>query len=384
MERDAYYMKKALEIASYACGRTSPNPLVGSVIVKDDRIVGQGWHRKAGTPHAEIHALNQAGELAKGATVYVTLEPCSHTGRTGPCADALIRAGVKRVVIAMVDPNPAVAGNGIRKLRQAGIEVSSGLMAKEAAELNRIFIKWISTKMPYTIVKSAMSLDGKIATDTGESQWITNEKARKRGHALRDMCDGIVVGINTVLADNPSLTTRLDDAVGKNPIRIVLDSHVRIPLDCKMLNDGASPVIVITTSDADPNKIRAIEAKGAEVIIASSINGRVDMKDAFRLLGERQIASLLIEGGAQIVSSVIREGLADEQMTFIAPILIGGKNAPSAFGELGVSYLSDAVTLEDITVEELDGNYLFRGYFKNRGGRDVYRTCGRIGEGQGN
>ena len=384
MERDAYYMKKALEIASYARGRTSPNPLVGSVIVKDGRIVGQGWHRKAGTPHAEIHALNQAGELAKGATVYVTLEPCSHTGRTGPCADALIRAGVKRVVIAMVDPNPAVAGNGIRKLQAAGIEVESGLMAKEAAELNRIFIKWISTKRPYTIVKSAMSLDGKIATDTGESQWITNETARGYGHTLRDICDGIVVGIDTVIADDPSLTTRLDDRCGKNPIRIVLDSKARIPLTSQMLSDGQAPVIIITTNEADSSKIHALKEKGVDVLTVAAKDGHVDIKEAFAELGKRQISSLLIEGGAKVVSSVIREGLADELMTFIAPILIGGQGAPSAFGALGVSHLADAVTLEDISIEPLDGNYLFRGYFKNRGGRDVYRTCGRIGEGQSN
>lgn len=382
MERDAYYMRKALEIAAYACGRTSPNPLVGSVIVKDDRIVGQGWHRKAGTPHAEIHALNQAGELAEGATVYVTLEPCSHTGRTGPCADALIRAGVKRVVIAMVDPNPAVAGNGVRKLQAAGIEVETGLMAKEAAELNRIFIKWISTKMPYTIVKSAMSLDGKIATDTGESQWITNETARGYGHTLRDICDGIVVGIDTVIADDPSLTTRIAGRSGKNPIRIVLDSKARIPLTARMLADGQAPVIVITTSEADPDKVRALEAKGATVLVVASKDGHVDIQEAFAELGKQQISSLLIEGGAKIVSSVIREGLADELMTFIAPILIGGQGASSAFGALGVSHLADAVTLEDISIEPLNGNYLFRGYFKNRGGRDVYRTCGRIGESQ--
>ena len=384
MERDAYYMKKALEIAAYACGRTSPNPLVGSVIVKDDRIVGQGWHRKAGTPHAEIHALNQAGELAKGATVYVTLEPCSHTGRTGPCADALVKAGVKRVVIAMVDPNPAVAGNGIRKLEAAGIKVTSGLMAKEAAELNRVFIKWISTKMPYVIVKSAMSLDGKIATDIGESQWITNEMARGYGHCLRDVCDGIVVGIDTVIADDPSLTTRLDGAVGKNPIRIVLDSRARMPLESKMLHDGQAPVIIITTNEADADKVYALEKVGATVIQVNAKDGHVDIREAFAELGARQISSLLIEGGAKIVSSVIRENLADELMTFIAPILIGGKDAPSAFGALGVSHLADAVTLEDVSVETLDGNYLFRGYFKNRGGRDVYRTCGRIGESQNN
>ena len=382
MERDAYYMRKALKIAAYARGRTSPNPLVGSVIVKDDRIVGQGWHRKAGTPHAEIHALNQAGELAEGATVYVTLEPCSHTGRTGPCADALIRAGVKRVVIAMVDPNPAVAGNGVRKLQDAGIEVETGLMAKEAAELNRIFIKWISTKMPYTIVKSAMSLDGKIATDIGESQWITNETARGYGHTLRDICDGIVVGIDTVIADDPSLTTRISGQSGKNPIRIVLDTKARIPLTARMLSDGQAPVIVITTNEADPDKVRALEAKGATVLIVASKDGHVDIREAFAELGKQQISSLLIEGGAKTVSSVIREGLADELMTFIAPILIGGQGAPSAFGALGVSHLADAVTLEDVSIEPLDGNYLFRGYFKNRGGRDVYRTCGRIGESQ--
>ena len=221
---DEDYMREALRLARNALGRTSPNPLVGAVVVREGRIVGAGWHRKAGTPHAEVHALAMAGSLAQGATVYVTLEPCSHHGRTGPCAEALVQAGVSRVVIGMQDPNPLVAGRGIAILEKAGIDVTCGILEEEAKALNEVFLKWILQREPFVVLKTAMTLDGKITTSTGESRWITNEASRQRSHELRDIYDAILVGIGTVLADDPSLTTRLPGGLGKNPLRVILDS----------------------------------------------------------------------------------------------------------------------------------------------------------------
>ena len=234
------YMREALRIAHHAEGRTSPNPLVGAVIVRDGRIIAEGWHRKAGTPHAEVHALRMAGDLARGATLYVTLEPCAHYGRTGPCAKAVAEAGIARVVVALLDPNPKVAGKGVAILRDAGIKVRVGVLEEEARRLNEVFLHWITTGLPFTVLKTAMTLDGKIATATGDSQWITNEASRLRVHAMRDRSDAILVGIGTELHDNPSLTTRLPDGAGNNPIRIIVDSQARAPLDAHVVR-MASP-----------------------------------------------------------------------------------------------------------------------------------------------
>lgn len=360
ISEDEAYMADALKIAANARGRTSPNPLVGAVVVRDGRIVGQGWHRKAGTPHAEIHALNMAGELARGATVYVTLEPCAHYGRTGPCAKALVEAGVKRVVVAMVDPNPQVAGKGIKILEDAGIEVKVGILEKQARALNRVFLKWITTGKPYVIMKTAMSLDGKIATSTGQSQWITNEKSRQWVHELRDICDGILVGINTVLKDNPSLTTRLPGGNGKNPIPIVLDSRARIPLDSKLVADGKAPLIVAVSEAAPPERIDALEAAGVEIIKAGS--EQVDIDKLLRELGERKVTSVLVEGGGQVNYSFLQAGAVDEVLAFVAPMMIGGRDALTPVEGAGFDQLSSAVRLRDVSVEMLDGDILINGY----------------------
>lgn len=374
---DEQYMRQALDIARYAIGRTSPNPMVGAVIVSNGRVVGQGWHRKAGTPHAEIHALQQAGELARGATMYVTLEPCSHHGRTGPCADAVAAAGIKKVVIAMNDPNPLVAGKGIAKLRAAGIEVVEGILAAEAAKLNEIFIKWISTQMPFIAVKSAMSLDGKIAAHTGHSQWITGEKSRERVQQLRDCHDGILVGIGTVLADNPSLTARLSYE-GKNPIRIIIDSMARTPLDAKVVTDGLAPTIIVVTPSAPSERVNALRARGAEILSIESKEERVDLREAFKALAKRDITSILIEGGASINGSIMEEHLADKIYWFIAPKIIGGQRALGPVGGQGVTDVNHAHEFEDLTMEPIGQDILISAYMCNREGRDVYRTCGRI------
>lgn len=356
---DEKYMAEALKLAENAKGRTSPNPLVGAVVVREGRIVAGGWHRKAGTPHAEVHALNMAGELAKGATVYVTLEPCSHYGRTGPCAKALVEAGVKRVVVAMVDPNPKVAGNGIRILEEAGIEVKVGVLEQEAKRLNEAFLTWITTGKPFTALKTAMSLDGKIATATGKSQWITNEKSRQRVHELRDVYDGILVGINTVLKDNPSLTTRLPNTEGKNPIRVVMDSMARTPLDCNLVTDGKAETIIAVSEAAPVERVDALKNAGAEIIKAGKT--QVDVELLLLELGKRQMTSLFIEGGGQVNFSFLKAGAVDRVYAFVAPMLIGGREALTPVEGEGFSELSEAIRLTDVETEILDGDILING-----------------------
>lgn len=375
---DEFYMRQALMIAKNSLGRTSPNPLVGAVIVRDGEVVGTGWHKRAGTPHAEIHALNQAGDLAKDATIYVTLEPCCHHGRTGPCTDALINAGVKKVVIAMADPNPKVAGCGIARLQESGIEVIEGVLAAEAAKLNEVFIKWISTQLPFGILKTAMTLDGKIATYTGHSKWITGSQARLRVHQLRNTYDAILVGIGTVLADNPELTTRLPHG-GKNPIRIVVDSMARTPLSSKIITDGLAKTIICVAADAPADRIAALKSSGVDVLIIPRNEDGLDLRELFKTLGCQNITSVLIEGGASINASALKANIIDKIEWFIAPKIVGGTGAPGSVGGIGVSALDNAHLLEDINTNFIGEDILISAYLRNREGRNVYRTCGRIG-----
>ena len=352
-------MREALRIARNAQGRTSPNPMVGAVVVREGRIIAQGWHRQAGTPHAEVHALNMAGELARGATLYVTLEPCSHFGRTPPCAQRIIDAGIKKVVAAMKDPNPKVAGRGFEILRAAGIEVEVGLLEDEARILNENFLKWVTQKLPFVSSKFACSLDGKIATATGESQWISGEESRKFSHHLRDINDAILVGVGTVLADNPSLTTRLVD--GKNPVRVIVDSSARTPLDSKVVTDGEARTIIATTAHAPHEKISALKSRGVEVITAGE-GERVDLKILMHELAEREITSVLVEGGGTIHFSMLSAGLVDKIFAFIAPKIIGGANALTAVEGAGFEKLSDVVRLKHLTTEKLGKDILISGY----------------------
>jgi diaminohydroxyphosphoribosylaminopyrimidine deaminase/5-amino-6-(5-phosphoribosylamino)uracil reductase len=374
---DEKYMEQALTLARYAIGRTSPNPMVGAVIIRDGRVVGQGWHRQAGTPHAEINALQQAGELARDASIYVTLEPCSHHGRTGPCVEALIAAGIRKVIIAMTDPNPLVAGQGIQKLRKAGIEVVEGVLASEAAKLNEIFIKWISTRMPFILLKSAMSLDGKIASYTGHSKWITGPDSRAYVHELRDVYDAILVGIGTVLADNPSLTTRLEYR-GKNPIRVIVDSKARTPIESNVVADGLAKTIIAVTHEAPQDKVDTLRACGVDVIVCESKGGGINLSYLFKVLGEQQITSILIEGGVTINASILEENLVDKVNWFIAPKIIGGSGAPGPIGGQGIAEVNNAKVFEDVHIESIGEDILISAYMRNREGRDVYRTCGRI------
>lgn len=361
---DRNYMKIALELAARARGRTSPNPMVGAVVVKEGEIIGRGYHRKAGTPHAEIHALNEAGEAARGATMYVTLEPCCHYGRTGPCTDAIINAGVARVVTAMADPNPLVSGKGIRLLESAGIEVTSGVMEEEALELNEVFIKYITTRRPYVVAKAAVSMDGKIATRSGKSKWITGAEAREYGRRLRDWYDAIMVGIGTVLADDPSLTTRLPGGGGRDPVRIILDSRARIPLNARVLTQQSeAPTIIAVTSGAPPERVKALRGNGAEVLVVND-GPQVNLGELMRLLGDRGIASVLIEGGASVHGAAFAAQIVDKAAWFIAPKIIGGRDAPGPVGGPGADSPSEAAGLERVKVSRIGPDLLVEGYLK--------------------
>lgn len=379
-EQDIAYMHRALELAARAAGRTSPNPLVGALVVKDGEIVGEGCHLCAGTPHAEVHALTDAGEDARGATVYVTLEPCCHHGRTGPCADALIAAGVKKVVAAMTDPNPKVCGNGLARLRAAGIEVVEGVLACEAARQNEAFLKWVTTGMPFGIMKTAMTLDGKIATRSRQSKWITGPAARERVHHLRDACDAILVGVGTVLADDPELTARLPEGSGKSPLRVVADSTARTPLTAKVASDGLAPTIVAATAAAPLQRVEALRAAGVEVLILPAAPAGVDLRSLWRILGERKITSVLVEGGSAVNAAALAANVIDKVYAFIAPKVFGGDTAPGPVGGTGADAVAEAIDLEDMSAEPVGEDILITAYPAAREGRDVYRACGRIGQ----
>ncbi|ADU30065.1 bifunctional diaminohydroxyphosphoribosylaminopyrimidine deaminase/5-amino-6-(5-phosphoribosylamino)uracil reductase RibD [Evansella cellulosilytica] len=347
---DNKYMKMAIELAKVTEGHTTPNPVVGAVIVNNNQIVGFGAHLKAGEHHAEKHAIEMAKDKTEGATIYVTLEPCSHYGRTPPCADAVIEAGIKKVIIGSVDPNPKVSGRGIKKLEDAGIEVEVGCMKEETDKLNDVFFHFVNTKKPFVTLKSATSLDGKIATRTGESQWITSEESRKDVHQLRHKNDAILVGINTVIKDDPALTTRLPDG-GKNPIRVILDRELRIPMTAKLINDHASLTWVITTRLANKEKIDLLRDKGTKVLILD--DDKIEISSLLYLLGEHNITSLLVEGGGTVNDSFLKSGEFQQVIVYIAPLLIGGEDALSSFSGSGIEKLADAKKLKVQSLEQI-------------------------------
>jgi len=345
---DEFYMERALDLARLTEGQTSPNPMVGCILVKDGRVVGTGTHLRAGGPHAEVFAVQQAGEAVRGATAFVTLEPCAHIGRTPPCAELLVRSGIGRVVVATLDDNPMTAGKGVALLRESGIEVTVGILEKQARELNQAFFFFQREKRPRVTLKASVSLDGKIATRTGESRWITAPEARRDGHHYRHRLDAILVGIGTVLADNPSLTTRLPNG-GIQPLRVVLDSRLRVPPDAAVL-DGNAPTLVFTSNQADVDKIRILRERGVEIVELGEI---VAIPSVLAELARRQILSLLVEGGAAIHGAFLEEGLFEEILLYIAPKLIGGQSSPTAFGGNGIASLASAPTLDIRSVERL-------------------------------
>jgi len=363
---DEKYMRMALRLAEKARGRTSPNPMVGAVVVKAGKIISRGFHRRAGEPHAEAMALKKAGKAAQGATIYVTLEPCSHTGkRTPPCTPLVLQSGVQRVVVAMIDPNPRVSGGGIKSLQKAGIDVIAGVLEAEARKLNEAFIKHITTGMPFVTLKIAQTLDGKIATASGESKWITGEKAREEGHRLRNINDAILVGINTVLTDDPSLTTRIPQ--GRDPIRVIVDTHLRIPLHAKVLKrKSQARTIVATVAGAPKSKIKKLEAVGAEVVTVKSAKGRVDLRDLMRKLGNMDIMSVLIEGGSEINASALKSGIVDKAVIFIAPMLMTGRDSLCSLGGVSPVKLSQAVSLANVTSRFVGQDLMIVGYVRRK------------------
>jgi diaminohydroxyphosphoribosylaminopyrimidine deaminase/5-amino-6-(5-phosphoribosylamino)uracil reductase len=361
MNADQYFMNMAIELAATAKGKTNPNPLVGAVIVKDGMIAGLGLHRKAGEPHAEVHAFRMAGEYAKGATLYVTLEPCSHYGKTPPCAELVRDSGVKRVVIAMKDPNPLVSGRGIKILEDAGIEVEVGILEDEARILNERFIHNMLTRTPYVVSKVAMTLDGKIAAHNGHSQWVTGSEAREAVHRLRDQMDGIMVGIGTVLADNPKLTTRLPEG-GKNPVRIILDTNLRLPMDANVTDTTEAQTWVITGTDVDEQKKAALQKKGVQFIQVPVTQFGLDLPVLLKKLYEKGITDILLEGGSELNGAFLKAGLINKFLIFVAPKLLGGKRSLTPYGGVDTESMFEALDVEIHSIEHFGKDLCITAY----------------------
>ena len=366
-ERDAEFMRRALRLASK--GFTPPNPMVGCVIVRNGAIIGEGFHPFAGQPHAEVFALRDAGEQARGATAYVTLEPCSHQGRTPPCADALIAAGVVRVVVATPDSNPKVGGRGIERLRQAGVSVTVGVLQAQARRLNEAFFHFHETQTPFVTLKAAMTLDGKIATENGDSKWITGETARRYVHLLRAQSGAVLTGIGTLLADDPQLTARLPGIeLPRQPLRIVVDSHLRTPPAAKAVqvaaqNPDFAPLLIVTTETADAARESALSLPGVEICrLPADENGRVNLSALRKALTKRHIISILTENGGELNAALLAAGLVQKALFFIAPKLLGGRNAPTPIAGAGRAWMAQAETLHSVRVRRFREDLALEGY----------------------
>ena len=377
---DEKFMRRALALAAKGRGRTSPNPMVGAVIVKKRRIIGQGYHKKIGSLHAEIIALQEAGREAAGATLYLNLEPCCHYGLTPPCVREVIKAGLKRVVIAMADPNPKVNGKGIAALRKAGITTEVGLLAQEAEQLNEAFVKYITTGLPFVILKLAMSLDGKIATKTGDSKWITSERSRNYVHKLRDQVDAVCVGIGTILRDNSRLTSRLKGRKGRDPVRVIVDSLLKVPLRANIFTEKSTANnIIVTTRNSFFKRKREIERTGSVLLeVGTCGRNKVDLLEMARELGKRGITSLMIEGGAEIAASALQVGIIDKLVFFLSPKIVGGKSAPGPVGGEGIAMVSDAIKLHRLKTKHFGEDIMIEAYLKDTltSARGLQPECG--------
>ncbi len=356
-KQDAAMMRRCCELAAKAAGHTAPNPLVGSVITQGTKIVGEGYHPKAGEPHAEIFALRAAGDLAQGATLYVNLEPCNHTGQTPPCSAAVIAAGIRRVVVGMPDPNPKASG-GIEKLRAAGIEVSVGVEGDHARQLNEAFIHRITHRQPFGILKYAMTLDGKIATDTGHSAWVSGPQSRQQVHQLRSRCDAVMVGGNTVRQDNPNLTSHGEG--DRNPLRVVMSRQLNLPTSAHLWNTAVAPTLVMTQHSADITVNQALEQQGVEVVSFETLTPQGVMNNLY----ERGLMSVLWECGGTLAAEAIAAGAVQKVWAFIAPKIIGGTSAPSPVGALGLEKMTAAKALSKMSVQPVGEDFLLQGYLR--------------------
>jgi diaminohydroxyphosphoribosylaminopyrimidine deaminase/5-amino-6-(5-phosphoribosylamino)uracil reductase len=360
-------MKRAIELARNGKGNVHPNPLVGAVIVKDEKVIGEGYHEVYGSAHAEVNAISNAKEEVFGSTMYVTLEPCSHYGKTPPCTKLIIDKGIKKVIIGSLDPNPLVAGKGVEMLEQAGIEVEVGCLEEECLNLNKRFFKYVTTKLPYVVYKTAMTLDGRMKTSSGHSKWISNEKSREYVHQLRGELKGIMVGVNTIIKDNPTLNNR--SGKGKNPLRIIVDSKLRIPLDSIVVTDE-NETIIYTTNDCDKSVLKTLSIKeNVEVMIVSNSDRGVDLVEVLSDLGRRGIDGVLLEGGANLATSMLKDKLIDELQFFYAPKIVGGFNN-TVLGDLDIGQMSDAIKVINIKYQTFDDDLLMKGDVQY-----VYRDC---------
>jgi diaminohydroxyphosphoribosylaminopyrimidine deaminase/5-amino-6-(5-phosphoribosylamino)uracil reductase len=363
-ERD--FMQQALALARKGEGYTSPNPMVGAVLVKNGEIVGSGYHRMAGGPHAEVNAIADAGAQADGATLYVTLEPCNHTGRTPPCTHAILEAGIRRLVVAMRDPNPNVAGGGLEFLQSKGLEVSIGLCETAARKLNEYFVKYVRTQRPFVVLKCAATLDGRIATRNGDSKWVTGAAARQHVHCLRHGVDAIMVGIDTIKRDDPSLTTRLENGGGKDPLRVILDTHLSISPEARVLNLESEVATVLVAGQTDDEalalKRQTLEARGARVVTAPVDKGLIDLDALMTQLGQMGVTSLLIEGGGRVLASALAAQIADKVVFFYAPKILGGDDGVPICRGPGPALMQDCIAVKHLRVERLGEDIMIEGY----------------------
>jgi diaminohydroxyphosphoribosylaminopyrimidine deaminase/5-amino-6-(5-phosphoribosylamino)uracil reductase len=363
------YMDHALSLARLAKGNTSPNPAVGAVIVKDYLAVGMGYTQPAGSDHAEVVALRQAGDKAHGATMYVTLEPCCCYGRTPPCTKAIIEAGISEVHIAMLDPNPLVSGNGVKALNEAGIRTYVGSSREEAYKINEAYIKHITTGFPFVIAKFAMSLDGKIATRSGDSKWISSEESRKYVHTLRHCADAVMIGVNTVIADDPRLTARGCNGKGgetkKQPLRLIVDSKGRTPTEAQLFNQPGKTILAVV-KPLDNQKREQFTKTGVDILELPEIEGRVDLNELFRVIGQRNIVCVLVEGGSILFGSLFDHNLVDRVLAFISPIIIGGHEAKTAVGGKGADSVVDALHLDQVDIKNFGNDIMISGYVSGK------------------
>jgi diaminohydroxyphosphoribosylaminopyrimidine deaminase/5-amino-6-(5-phosphoribosylamino)uracil reductase len=353
---DTEFMNRAIALARRGAGWVNPNPMVGAVLVKDGKILGEGFHEFFGGPHAEVNAVNTVNEenipAIQGSTLYVTLEPCSHFGKTPPCVDLIIEKKIGSVIIGMIDPNPIVAGSSVKKLIENGIEVETGLLEKEIIKLNEVFIKYIQTGLPFVVLKTAMTLDGKIATVTNASRWITGDKSRKIVHRLRQQLSSVMVGVNTVITDDPLLNIRMKGE-WKNPLKIIADTHLRIPMTAKVLTNDPQLTLIATTGLADRTKQKEMERMGIQVLVCPVKENRVDLVFLMKSLGIMGIDSVLLEGGSTLAFSALKEGIVDKVTSFIAPKILGGSIAPTPVGGDGIEQMEDAIVLTNLNVKKV-------------------------------